>query len=152
MQFEGDRDFALPPAELWPKLSDAHFLAGSVANAEAVVVHDADQAEWKVRPALAFVSGTLDTKLHIVERQPPESLRVLLYSKGIGSSSTTEVRLALAAHHGGSRVHWSGEIKDLTGLLKMVPKGLMSSAALKVINDIWTGVETKLAADQRGSQ
>src|SRR6266852_1505335 len=136
MQFEGDQDFALAPAELWPKLSDANFLAGSVAHAEAVVVHDADHAEWKVRPALAFVSGTFDTKLEIVERMPPERLRVLLLSKGIGSGSTAEVQLALAAHNGGTRVHWVGEIKELTGLLKMVPKGLVTSAAMKIIADI----------------
>src|SRR5207248_10445003 len=145
MQFEGDEDFALPPEELWPKLSDAHFLAGSVAHAEGVVVHDADHAQWKVRPALAFVAGTFDTKLEIVERQPTTFLRVLLLSKGIGSGSTTEVRLKLAEHDGGTRIHWVGEIRELTGLLKMVPKGLVTSAALKVIEDIWIGVDKKLS-------
>ena len=144
MQFEGDHDFMLPPAELWPKLSDAHFLAGSVANAEGVVVHDADNAEWKVRPALAFVAGTLDTKLQIVERRPPEFLRVVLTSKGIGSGTVTEVRLHLATHEAGTRVHWIGEVKELTGLLKAVPKGLISAAALKIINDIWAGVDRTL--------
>src|SRR6266404_3623005 len=148
MQFEGDRDFALPPAELWPKLSDAHFLAGSVANAEGVVVHDADNAEWKVRPALAFVSGTLDTKLHIVERVAGEFLRLLLKSKGIGSASTTEVQLRLSAHDAGTRVHWTGEITELSGLLKAVPKGLINGTARKVIEDIWVGVERKLASVQ----
>jgi carbon monoxide dehydrogenase subunit G len=145
MQFEGDKDFPLPPGELWPKLSDAGFLTATLANAEALVVHDADQAEWKLRPALSFVAGTLDTSLHIVERQPPDHMRLLLTSKGIGSKATTEVRLALAAHDAGTRVHWTGEITELTGLLKAVPKGLIQGTAKKVIEDIWAGVEKKLA-------
>ena len=149
MQFEGDRDFSLPPGELWPKLSDARFLAGSVANAEALVVPDADHAEWKVRPALAFVSGTLDTKLHIVERRPEEFIRLLLTSKGIGSAGTTEVRLQLNVQGSGTRVHWTGDIIELTGLLKAVPKGLISAAAQKVIEDIWRGVEKMLSREAK---
>lgn len=144
MRFEGDKQFPLPPDALAAKLGDAGFLVSSLTNAEAVAVHGADSAEWKMRPALAFVAGTLDSRLEIVAREPA-ALHVRITSKGIGSSSTTEVRLTLAASASGTAVHWVGEITALTGLLKMIPKGLIQSTAMKVIEDIWTGVEKKLS-------
>lgn len=146
MQFEGDREFPLPPESLWGKLSDARFLVGCLSNAEGVVVRDSTHAEWKMKPGLSFVAGTIDTKLAIVEAQSPTHIALELTSKGIGSGSVTEVRLTLKPHETGTQVHWVGQIKELTGLLKMVPKGLIQSTATKVITDIWTGVEKTLAS------
>src|SRR5258708_7473458 len=122
MLFEGNKQFPLPPDALAATLGDAAFLVSSLANAEAVKVHSPDSAEWKLRPALSFVAGTLDTRLQILERAPPDTLRLQIVSKGIGSSSTTEVRLNLAASDTGTKVHWIGEITALTGLLKLIPK------------------------------
>ena len=68
-----------------------------------------------------------------------------IISKGIGSGSTTDVHLTLVASDIGTKVHWTGEITALTGLLKLIPKGLIQSTAMKVIEDIWAGVEKKLA-------
>ena len=144
MKFEGVRDFSIPPDELFLKLADARFLVDCVKDAE-VTHREEDRAEWKMKPALSFVAGTLDTRLDMLERVPHQRLRLTLLSKGIGSSSTTEVTLLIEPHDAGARINWTGEIKELTGLLKLVPKGLISSTAKKVIDDIWTGVERRIA-------
>jgi carbon monoxide dehydrogenase subunit G len=147
MQFEGDKDLPLPPETLFGKLADAGFLVGTLTAAQAVKVHGPDAAEWKLKPSLSFVAGTMDAKLQILERTPPAAIRLAITNKGIGSSSTTEVRLALAPSGTGTKLHWTGEITALTGLLKAVPKGLIQSTATKIIEDIWAGVEKKLIAD-----
>ena len=51
----------------------------------------------------------------------------------------------MAPSGAGTKVHWTGQITALTGLLKMVPKGLIQSTAAKIIEDIWAGVEKKLS-------
>ena len=84
--------------------------------------------------------------LQIVDAVAPVSERVLLHSKGIGSSSDVEATLTLAAQEGGTRVHWTAEVKSLGGLLKMIPAGLVRGAAEKVINDAWNRATEKLAA------
>ena len=66
-----------------------------------------------------------------------------------GHPGTTEVRLQLNAQGSGTRVHWTGDIIELTGLLKAVPKGLISAAAQKVIEDIWRGVEKMLSREAK---
>src|SRR5262249_30645377 len=140
MRFEGDKQFPHPLDTIREKLGDAAFLVSSLERAEAVTVQGPDAAEWKMRPALSFIAGTLDSRLEILSRAA-DAINLRITSKGIGSSTTTEVHLTLAQSESGTAVHWVGEITALTGLLKAVPKGLIQSTATKVIEDIWTGVE-----------
>ncbi len=156
LRFEGDRDFPQPPPEVFAKLTDARFLAACVPDAEAVSAEGADGASFKVRPNLAFARGTLDVTLQVVDRTPPTSARMVMTSKGVGSSSTVEATLNLAPHPnppppegggqggGGTRMHWIAEVKELGGLLKLVPQGLIRGAAQKVLDDAWKSVEAKL--------
>jgi len=66
-------------------------------------------------------------------------------AKGIGSSSEVEAALTFAAQPAGTRMHWQVEIKNLGGLLKAVPQGLIKAAAQKVIADALTTVDARLS-------
>jgi carbon monoxide dehydrogenase subunit G len=144
LRFEGDRDFTLPPAELFARLADARFLVECIPDVESVSVQEADRATMILRPGFSFVRGTLETTLQVVDPVAPQSVRVLLHSKGIGSSSDVEASLSLVGQDAGTHVHWVAEIKSLGGLLKLVPAGLVRGAAQKVIDDAWTRVVLKL--------
>jgi carbon monoxide dehydrogenase subunit G len=146
VRFEGDRDFPLPPETLWGKLTDARFLVECIPDVETVKELGPDHAALVLRPSFAFVRGTLDVTLDVGDKAAPESARVLLLSKGIGSSSNVEATLLLAPQGPGTRVHWVAEVKALGGLLKMVPAGLIRGAAQKVVNDAWAAIEKKLAS------
>ena len=145
LHFNGYREFSLPPDQLWAKLTDARFLVSCIPDVESVSEAEADHAALVLRPGLAFVRGSLETTLRIVPVAPPHSAKVLLYSKGIGTYSAVEAGLQLAPQGDGTRVHWTAEVKELGGLLKMVPQGLIRGAAEKVINDLWASIERKLS-------
>jgi carbon monoxide dehydrogenase subunit G len=145
-RFEGDRDFALPPDELWAKLTDARFLVTCMPDVESVAQAEPARAVLVLRPGFSFVRGTLDVVLEVAD-VTASSARVLLHSRGIGSSSEVEASLALAPRDGGASVHWVAEVKSLGGLLKMVPSGLVRGAAQKVVGDAWDLVEKKLTAE-----
>lgn len=144
LQFEGDRDYPLALADLWAKLTDARFLVSCLPDVDNVVEAAADHAVLVLRPSFAFVRGTLDMTLHIVDANAPNSARVLVHSKGIGSSSTVEAALAFSATPAGTHIHWSAVIKELGGLLKMIPPGLIRGAAQRVIDEAWTKIDTNL--------
>jgi carbon monoxide dehydrogenase subunit G len=144
IQFEGDRDFALPPAALWAKLSDASFLVKCIPDVESVAKSEPSEAACTIRPGFAFVRGTLELTIRIAEAVPDQSVKVLLRSKGIGNTSTVEALLALAPREAGTRVHWQAQVTAMGGLLKMVPQGLVRGAAQKVVADAWTAVEAQL--------
>jgi carbon monoxide dehydrogenase subunit G len=136
MHLEGDKDFSLAAGELFARLSDAKFLAHCLKNVE-IVRAEADVAEWKLRPALSFVAGTLDIALTIAERTAPTAMKATVFSKGIGATSNVETVLQFTPQDLGTRVHWMLDVTQLTGLLKLVPKSLMQAAALKVVEDVW---------------
>lgn len=144
LRFEGDRTFARPPAELFARLTDPRFLTECVPDVESVKEVTADGAVLVLRPGFAFVRGTLEVRLRLADVVAPSSARVVLASKGIGSSADVEASLALAAAGEGTAVHWVAEVKQLGGLLKLVPGGLIRGAAEKVINDAWDRAAARL--------
>jgi carbon monoxide dehydrogenase subunit G len=145
VRFEGDQDFRQEPAELFGKLTDARFLVQCIPDVESVTSVEADRAALVVRPGFAFVRGTLELTLRVADTVAPTSARLLMTSKGIGSSSEVEAVLTLGPHEGGTRVHYTAEVKSLGGLLKMVPSGLIRGAAEKVVGDLWSAVAARLA-------
>jgi carbon monoxide dehydrogenase subunit G len=145
LRFDGQKDFPhLSPEALWDKLSDARFLVQCVPDVHQVTEQQREQAAFTLRPGFAFIRGTLDLTMRITEAVSPSLVRVLLHSKGIGSSSEVEATLNLSALDGGTRVHWVAEVKQLGGLLKAIPKGLIRGAAEKVVQDAWKTVEARL--------
>ena len=142
--FDGIETFPLPPAEVFAKLGDAGFLAGCLPDTE-VVRATPDEAVWKSRPKLAFLSGVIDTTAKVTERRATELIRYALTTKAVGSGSTVEASLTLEPVDGGTRVRWTGAITGFSGLLKLAPKGLIQATATKVIADVWLAVRAKLA-------
>jgi carbon monoxide dehydrogenase subunit G len=144
LHFEGDRDLALPPTTAWEKLSDARFLAQCIPGAESLAQAEHNHIACTLRPGFAFVRGTLELSLQVVEAVPHNLIRLLLNSKGIGSTSDVEVTLNVNPHGDGTRLHWIADIKTLGGLLKAIPQGLIQGAAQKVIADALSAVEAQL--------
>jgi carbon monoxide dehydrogenase subunit G len=146
MQFEGDKEFPQSLPTVWAKLSDARFLVQCIPGSESVKEAEEKKAVCVLRPGFAFVRGTLEVTLQIVEAVTDKSVKLALQSKGIGSSSDVEALLTLEPKDAGTKLHWNAEVKRLGGLLKAVPKGLIRGAAQKVITDVWAAVETRLAS------
>ena len=149
IHFEGDEAFSLPPADLFPKLADAGFLARCLPDAD-VVEATPDRAAWKQRPRLSFVSGAIETTLVVANRVPGEAVAFTVRGKGVGATSTVETALTLRRPaDGGTVVHWTADITALTGLLKMVPKGLVQATARAVIGDVWAAVRARIEGEPR---
>lgn len=141
--FAGDRSFPHPVTTVAEKLSDVGWLVGTLPD---VQVTDAtpERAAWRMKPKLGFISGHLDTVMERTELRPGEAVGFRVVTKAIGASSTVTIRLAFHEAEGGTRVAWTGELAEVTGLLKMVPKGLLQATAEKVIGDVWTAVGARL--------
>lgn len=142
--FEGERILPLPPAQLWPKMRDAAFLAACIPDGTPHEGGTRDRAVCSVHPGFSFMRGSLDVTLEILGGEEPTTMRYAQKSKGIGSSSEVETAVTLTPWEGGTKLHWKAEVKSLGGLLKMVPGGLIRGAANKVIEDVWTGLAEKL--------
>jgi carbon monoxide dehydrogenase subunit G len=146
--FEGERIFAIAPEQLWPKLRDAAFLARCIREGTPHDGATRDRAVVTVHPGFSFMRGSLDVTIDVVAGVEPTFVQYSQKSKGIGSSSEVETALTLSACEQGTKLQWRSEVKNLGGLLKMMPAGLIRGAAQKVIEDGWQGVAEKLQAGQ----
>ena len=146
-QFQGTRTFSLPVAEVAAKLSDAAYLVSCLPDAQ-VSVATPDRAAWKLKPKLSFLSGSLDLVLTVAAREPGTSASYQVVTKAIGGGGTVVTRLNFQDTISGTNVLWTGDLVEVTGLLKMVPKGLIQSTAEKVIEDVWKAVTAKLTGKQ----
>lgn len=144
IQLEGARSFPQTREELWSRLSDAQFLLDNIPDIHEVKESAPAKAVCTIRPGFAFIRGTLTVNLEIVEAISPSLVRLVLLSKGIGSSSEAEGTLNLSEIDSGSEVQWKVEVTKLGGLLRAVPKGLIRGAADKVIGDAWSSIESHL--------
>jgi uncharacterized protein len=151
LHFEGDKDFPLSPADLLAKLGDARFLAQCIPGVEAIARAEPDLAVCQLRPGFSFVRGTLEITLRIAEIVPGVSVRYLVHGKGIGSFNDVEADVQLTPQAGGTHVHWLADIKQLGGLLKAIPQGLIKASAQKVITDIWDQVQAKIGGAQEAA-
>lgn len=146
IHFEGDKSFPLPVAEVAARLSDAAFLVNCVPDAQ-VTEAAADRAAWKLRPKLSFLTGSVGVEMTRTAHDPGKSVAFQVVARPMGGSSTVVTALTFKeAEAGGTAVHWTGDVTQVTGLLKMVPTGLMQGAAQKVIEDVWAAVAARLAA------
>ena len=147
IHFEGDRSFSLPIAEVAAKLSDAGFLVHCLPDSE-ILEATPNKAVWKHRPKISFLTGGLNAELTAIAKEPGKSITFKVLSKAIGASSTVTTALTFQeAEGGGTSVHWVGELVEVTGLLKVVPKGLLQGTAQKVIDDVWTAVTARMMQD-----
>lgn len=145
LHFEGERDLTQPPAELYAKLSDVRFLVQCIPGAEAVKGDTPEHVMCSVKPAgLSFVSGSLELTLRRTEAVEGSAAKVLIASKGIGSTSEVETGFTLEPLESGTKLRWTADIQKLGGLLKAVPKSLIQGAAQKLIADVWDRMIAKL--------
>ena len=145
IHFEGDKLIPRPLAEVSAKLSDAGFLVNALPDS-TVSEATLDRAVWTLRPKLSFLTGSLSATMESTGREEGKSAAFKIVTKAMGASSTVTVGMEFAGVGGETGVHWTGDVVEVTGLLKMVPKGLLQSTAQKVIEDVWTSVIEKVTA------
>ncbi len=152
INFEGSRTFSLPISVVAAKLSDAGFLVKCLPDTE-VTEATPDKASWKLRPKLSFLTGSLHSEMVATEREAGKSVTFKVFSKVMGASSTVVTSLKFREPEGGGTtiVDWTGQLTEVTGMLKAVPKGLLQGTSQKVIEDVWAAVTAQLEKENKSN-
>ncbi|MCS6977520.1 MAG: SRPBCC domain-containing protein [Gemmatales bacterium] len=145
---QGDRSFARPRDVVWTRLTDLGFLVKCLPDVARLEEVGPKTAKAVVRPGFSFVRGELQLTLERQADPAPFTACYLARTKGVGTSTEVLATLALAedpAQAGTTRMAWQVEIRELGGLLKAVPRGLIQAGAQKVVADLLSGIERELA-------
>jgi carbon monoxide dehydrogenase subunit G len=146
LHLEGERQFPQTTSQVWSKLADIGFLVKCIPDVAEVKEVTERTASLILRPGFSFIRGELQLTLEKVDETRDQAASFLARTKGIGSTTLVEAAFTLAAQSEATQVKWSANVKELGGLLKAVPRGLIQAAAQKVINDLLAGVERQMAA------
>lgn len=145
IHFEGDRSIPLPLDTVANKLGDVSFLVSCLENIDHVVESSPERAVVKLKTGFSFLSATLEVTITVEERTPTGA-KFRAFSKGVGATSVTMAALTYTPAEQQTQVHYTADVTERTGLLKIVSAGLIQSAAKKVIDDTWSSVERKMHA------
>jgi carbon monoxide dehydrogenase subunit G len=143
IHFEGDRTVPVAPAVVAARLGDAGFVLSCLDNVDQVVESGPDQAVWKLRTGFSFLSTSLEINLTVTGRSADRAA-FEAFSRGVGASSKVQAVLTFQPAGTGTTIHYSADVVERTGFLKVVSGGLIQAAAQKVIEDTWKGIEAKL--------
>jgi carbon monoxide dehydrogenase subunit G len=144
IHMEGEKSLLQGREQVFAKLTDLQFLVNCLPDLHQVKDVKEKTAAAVLRPGFSFARGEMQLTIEKVEETPPLSARFLLKSKAIGSSSEVETTFSLSATDAGTVLHWKAEVKQLGGLLKAVPRGLIQGGAQRVIEELLGNVEKKL--------
>jgi carbon monoxide dehydrogenase subunit G len=150
LELSGEESFDRPREDLWPSLTSPAFLCRCFPGVDRVTRSDERSAAVVIRPGFSFVRGTLDVSFDFSELEPPDSARVLVNIKGIGSTAQLETLIEFVDSGGQTTAKWSIRALQFGGLLKAVSQGLMEAAARKVAADTWSEVRLQLAGQEDG--
>jgi carbon monoxide dehydrogenase subunit G len=147
IRLEGTKELKARRDVLSCRLTDLSFLVRCVPDVAEVKEITPTSALMIVRPGFAFIRGELQLRFEKLAEEPPQSARYLITSKGVGSNSAVEAHFQLEAQNEQSLLRWTAEVKELGGLLKAIPPGLIKAAAQKIVTDLLAGVERELGKE-----
>ena len=93
---------------------------------------------------MPFARGATALTLRIAEVDEPSHLCVMVVGQGANFTSDVETHLTLSEHQGGTRVHWSADVKKLGGMLQMAPTAQVHAAAQKITQEVWSLVSARI--------
>ncbi len=144
VRFNGEVRFPFPRSPVAGRLSDARFLA---ACAPGATVHEADErtARWTAPSRFRFVAAPIETTLTIAAND--EATTFALANRLPGATLVVNGRFDFAEDAGGTRVAWSAEVVERTGLLKVVPLAVLRAQIEAELAELWEGVRTRLTRE-----
>jgi carbon monoxide dehydrogenase subunit G len=134
MMLNGKEVIAAAKETLAIKLNDTVFLASCLPKVLEVKEQSPEKTIVIQETGFTFAKGKLTLTISRLADN-----KVRFESKAMGGASVVDVSFSTADQE----VAWSAEI-NLTGILKLVPKGLIEGAARKIILDIMDGVREKI--------
>ena len=149
MQFSGAPEIAVPPPQVWSRLTDPHFVAASAPGVESVEA--VDPRHFKVISGVGVGSIKIKFKLDVELFDIIEGATLKMRARGHAPGAAVEVisRLELQdAGAGRTRLQWSAT-SELSGTVASVGARLLEGTARKLTEEFWTDFARRAGVPER---
>ncbi|QQG48884.1 MAG: carbon monoxide dehydrogenase subunit G [archaeon] len=138
IHLEGSNKINAPRERVFSMLTDPHFLAKTLPDAEDVRVLDASSLEAKLKLRVAVVSSTLKVRMSIADKTPPSKATLLAEGSGSGSNMRINSTFTLEGDSP-TTMSWSADA-DITGVMAGLGSALLKGFATKKVAEIFSGI------------
>jgi uncharacterized protein len=144
MHYEGSFEVPSQRQKVYDFIVNPQKITGIFPDVSNVKIIDNDNFTLKAKVGMSFIRGTMDVKLTMVEKRPPEFAKLKARGSGISSSVDLESTFTLEDAKGGTLVKWAADAK-VSGLMASVGSRLMDSAADKYVKQIIGSLQKSLS-------
>jgi carbon monoxide dehydrogenase subunit G len=147
--FSGVESLPAPPERVYAFLTDPDKMKTVVPDLVSAEKTAPNILKGVVKPGFSFIRGTLKFTMTIAEKTPAsgpgKEALVTIFSEAIGAKMTVESTMRVEPDGpSASKVHWTAQVTQLSGLIAAVPGGLIKAAADKTVRDGWEKVRAAL--------
>lgn len=135
--FSGVESLPAPPDRVYAFLTDPDSMKSVVPDLVSAEKTAPNILKGVVKPGFSFIRGTLKFTMTIEKTEPGKSASVNVFSEAIGAKMTVESKMTVEPDGAGSKVNWTAQVTQLSGLIAAVPGGLIKAAADKTVRDGW---------------
>lgn len=145
MHYEGSFVVASKRDDVFDFVVDPARVTTIFPDVQDIRVIDETRASLKAKVGIAFIRGTLDVKLAIMEKSRPTFTRVVAQGTGMNSSVDLTGTFTLEdAEDGGTRLKWTVDA-TISGLMVGVGARLIDTAAYRYMKQIIDNLQSKLS-------
>jgi len=135
--FSGVESLPAPPDRVYAFLADPDQMKTVIPDLVSAERISPTILKGVVRPGFSFLRGTLKFTMTIAPTVPGKTLNVTIFSEAIGAKLTVESTMTVEPDGAGSKVAWTAQVTQLSGLIAAAPGGLIKAAADKTVRDGW---------------
>lgn len=142
MEISGEHRFAAPRERVWQLLLDPHVLQQCLPGAENLVEVGPEEYEARMTIGIAAIRGTYQGRVKIVDKDEPNSYRMVVEGKGPAGQISGDAKMELVEDGDGTRVLWAGNA-NVRGTLARVGGRVMQPAAKMIVGQFFNCLEGK---------
>jgi carbon monoxide dehydrogenase subunit G len=144
MELDGTYAFEAPPSAVWDLLMDTDAIAACIPGCDGLEPLGDDRFRATLTVALAAVTGTYQGTVHMTDKKPPESYRLIVEGQGRPGFVKGESFIALSPANGGTTVRVTGTV-DVGGAIARVGQRLVASVGKMMLDRFFGCLRSKTA-------
>lgn len=129
--------------QVWDLLTDPTRLGKCLPGCEKLEATGPDRYKVSIKFALAAVSGNYSGSVELHDKNPPESLRMILEGKGTPGFMRGEGLIRLVEKRGHTELRYDGQAQ-VGGLIAAVGQRMIEAAAKKIIQQFFDSAAAQL--------
>ena len=145
MRVEGSYKFKANQSEVWDALLSPEVLESCLTGCEEFEKVGEDTYDVVLKIKVSAVSGTYTGKMSIVDKQPPDSFKMIVEGKGRAGTVRGEGTLSFSESDGETLVSVVGDAQ-VSGIIARVGQRILGSASRMLMNQFFSCLKSKIEA------